>query len=269
MKILLEYCQGCKKHINQDAYGYKDNFFWVIDGATDVFDNHYLSPLGDVYWIVQKLNNALKKGNTKSSLKEFVSAAIREVQLEALAKVPNINQIAINKLPTYAICCVKYTQGFLEYLCLGDCSLFISKSPTTRYTDTRIQPFHLQVNEVKEQYKNNSEQYRAHVLEIVREIKNFINIENGYWIGILDPNIVEHAIIGNVEIEEKDRFVICSDGFRPSIDEANLIYFESKDIFIRAKLQTILEQQNLEENNYLLKTGIDISDDKTVLLVEI
>lgn len=269
MEILFEYCKECKKHINQDVCGYQNNIFWVIDGATDVFGNNYLSSVGDVYWIVQKLNRLLKEGDKKLPLKEYVRTAINKVRTEAIIKAPIINEIPINKLPTYAICCVRYTENFLEYLCLGDCSLFVSRFPDKRYTDTRILPFHLEVNAIKDQYKHDIEKYKIEVVKKAREIKQYINVKNGYWIGTFDPDIVDYAIEGKINIKNGERFLICSDGFRPNIDEANFVQFESGDIFDEIKLQGILDRQEVTEEKYFLETGIDISDDRTVLLVEI
>lgn len=269
MQVLFEYSQGCRKHINEDAYGYTEKFFWVIDGATDVFENCYLSALGDVHWVVQRLSCALKETVPLLPLKKAVRTAISIVRNEALAVAPEIQDIPINKLPTYAICCVCYEKDRLNYLCLGDCSIFSSKEPSVRYTDTRIFPFHFRVNAVKEQYKCNVDKYNSEVLKEVREIKQFINVEGGYWIGTLDPDIVEKSVEGSIAAQKGDKFLICSDGFRPNIDESQLVSFAPEDIFNVSKLENIIKKQISSEFNYLIQTGIDISDDRTILLAEI
>ncbi len=269
MNIEFEYNQGCNKHINQDVYGYNKNFLWVIDGATEVFSNNYLSKLGDVYWLVNHINKSLMEQDTSLNLQDYVYFAIKKVYDLAMQLAPEITDIPTNKLPTYSICCVRYANNFIEYLCLGDCSLYVSNSPELRFTDERILPFHLQVNKVKEYYSHNVELYKKEVLKKVREIKQYINKENGYWIGTLDPEIINHAIKGKVKINPSESFLICSDGFRPSIDEAQLVYFNPKDIFDSEKLKEIIQKQIITEKKYLEETEIDISDDKTVLLVRI
>ena len=269
MKILLEYCEGCGKHPNEDTYGYNNNTFWVIDGATDIFNDKYLSEISDVQWIVQKLNYALKEKSLLISLKEMLRAAIENVRAEALKTSPVISTIPLNQLPTFSICCVRINKNNLEYLCIGDCSLFCSNCPSTRYSDLRILPFHYQVNEVKEKYKNNPNEYNIHVFEKVREIKRFINIEDGYWIGTLDPNVVGKSVEGRIDINQGDRFLLCSDGFRPSLDEANLISFSPNDIFNEKSVNELIKNQIFSEKKYQSQTGINISDDKTILLVEI
>lgn len=268
MKVLFEYSEGCQKHINQDCYGYKDNIFWVIDGATDVFGKNYISASGDVYWVVQQLNQELHNGDTSLALKEYVRSAIDKVNSNAESLSPLIHDIPPNFLPTYSICCVRYEKNLLEYLCLGDCSVFVSNSPLTRYTDERIYPFHLAVNKVKNQYCKDVNLYHTEVLKKVREIKQYINIKDGYWIGTLDANVIDHAIFGKISIQPNERFLICSDGFRPSIDESQLVSFNPNEIFNIQSLQKILKRQNISESDYYSKTGIDISDDKTVLLIK-
>lgn len=269
MKILFEYCQGCGKHPNEDIYGYKNNTFWVIDGATDIFNDNYFSEISDVQWIVQKLNCALKEKSSLLSLKDMLRAAIKSVEMDALKKAPIIKTIPMNQLPTFSICCARININNLEYLCLGDCSLFCSSCPTIRYSDSRILPFHYQVNEVKEKYKGNQSEYSIRVFEKVREIKRYINIEGGYWIGTLDSKVVDKSIEGCININRGDRVLLCSDGFRPSLDEANLISFSPYDTFDEKSIKQLINNQISSEKKYQSQTGIDISDDKTILLIEI
>lgn len=269
MKVLFEYSEGCGKHPNEDMYGYVNNTFWVIDGATDIFKDNYFSEVSDVQWVVQKLNYFLKEKSTLISLKEMLRSAIENVRTEALNKAPIIRTIPVNQLPTFSICCTRIKGNKLEYLCIGDCSLFCSSNPLNRYTDLRVLPFHYQVNEVKEKYKSNQNEYNTQVFKKVREIKKYINIEGGYWIGTLDSNVVDNSIEGDIDIKKGDRFLLCSDGFRPSLDEANLIPFSSNDIFDEESVSGLIKNQISSEMKYHLKTGINISDDRTIILVEI
>lgn len=269
MNVLFEYSKGCRKHINQDVYGMKDNVFWVIDGATEVFPNCLHAESGDVYWVVNALHDELQTCDASLPLIEIVRIAIKNMCKKAVSISPKILTVPANVLPTYAICCIKVYETTLEYLCLGDCSLFVSNNPSNRITDRRIEPFHFLVNKVKNQYKDDQQLYRQKVLETVRLVKQFVNVEGGYWIGTYDPSIVDHSIVGNVSINKADKFLLCSDGFRPSIDEASIVRFEPLDIFNKDRLITILDEQEKAEIEIYKKTGIDIIDDKTVLLVQI
>lgn len=269
MKVLFEYCKGCGKHPNEDAYGYSNNTLWVIDGATDVFNDNYLSEISDVQWIVQQLNCVLNEKSSIISLKEMLRAAIESVRVRALNVAPVIDKIPVNQLPTFSICCVRINRNNLEYLCIGDCALFCSSSPLIRYSDLRVLPFHYQVNEVKKKYQDNQNEYNIQVFKKVREIKKYINIEEGYWVGTLDSNVVDKSVEGCIDISQGDRILLCSDGFRPSLDEAKLVSFSPNDIFDEKRIEQLVKNQIFSEEKYQLRTGIDISDDKTILLAEI
>ena len=241
---------------------------WVIDGATAVFKNDYLS-MDDVQWIVQKLSKELYNSDATRSLKEILFLAIKAVRSKAVSIEPLIASIPSNKLPTFSICLVQYYHNALHYLFLGDCSLFASTFPDIRITDKRILPFHHQVNQVKTKFQDNPAKYNQEVLRKVREIKGYINNNDGYWIGSFSAEVAKKSITGILFIQRGDRFLICSDGFRPNIDEASMVDFKANDIFDEVKLKDIIEKQIASENIYYMHTGIDISDDKTVLLFEV
>lgn len=268
MKMIYEYSRGCEKHPNEDEYGVKDTVAWVLDGATAVFKNNYISN-DDVQWVIQRINKNLHECNSSQSLQNIFRDAITAVQIEAFNIAPYIASIPQNKLPTYSICMVQLIQSKLNYLCLGDCSLFISAIPNMRVTDRRILPFHYQVNNVKAQFQNDPQKYKKEVYKIVCEMKNYINVEGGYWIGSLSPEITEKCVLGSLDVQQGERILICSDGFRPSLDEANLVDFRERDIFDLFMLKKIIESQVLSEEQYYAQTGIDLSDDKTVLLLEV
>lgn len=269
MNVLLEYSQGCKKHINQDIAGYVDNIYWVIDGATEIFNNYYLSSNGDVHWVVNTLNEELKKCNSSLHLTEILRIAVDNMARRAFDLAPEIQKQDIHTLPTYAICCIKCSEDSVEYLCLGDCSLFISSNPHIQITDNRIEPFHLFVNSVKEKYKDNIILYQSEVKKAVQQVKQSLNKEGGYWIGSFDSSIIEQAITGTIPVSIGDKCIICSDGFRPNIDEANLISYDVNKIFEKSYLTDILQEQKESEKLFFNRTNIDIMDDTTVLLIQI
>lgn len=269
MDVLLEYCEGCGKHINQDIVGYSNNIYWVIDGATEVFSNYYLSSQGDVQWVVNVLNEELKKSDTTLPLKEILRTAICRMNSKALEIAPEIRFQELHTLPTYAICCIKCNHDSIDYLCLGDCSLFISSNPQLRITDNRIKPFHLYINSIKEKYKDDPLLYKEQVIKAVKKIKQSLNKEGGYWIGNFDSSIVDHAVTGTINVLPRNFFILCSDGFRPNLDEAGLISYDPAKIFQKEYLVDILCKQKESEVSFYNKTGIDIMDDTTVLLVQI
>jgi len=153
MEVLFQHCESCRKHICQDTCGYQGNTLWVIDSIAEVFKSDYLSNSGDICWLVQELNKALKETDVSLPLKEFVYTAIETVRTKALAKASTISTVLPSKLPTFAFLCVRCNANTLDYLCLADCYLFFSRYPNLQYTDMRYLPFHLAVNAIKDQYK--------------------------------------------------------------------------------------------------------------------
>ena len=269
MRILYEYCQGCGKHPNEDIYGYNKNVFWVIDGATAVFADNYISSQGDVNWIVNELNFALSNQDNKVNLTEMLRAAITEVRHKAISIAPILDSVVPNELPTFAICIIRINEQTLEYICLGDCSVITSKEPNIRYSDNRILPFHYMVNDVKEKYKYDIAEYKKMVKKKVQEIKQYINTEDGYCIGTLDPDSALLSINGIMPIRKSERILLCSDGFQPNIDEAGFVEYCSSEYFDPVKIDSLIKRQRITEIEYFAKSNIDISDDVTVLLIEV
>lgn len=269
MKVLFEYSKGCDKHPNEDIYGYSDNVFWVIDGATAVFTDNYLSSGGDIHWTVNELNSELKKTPCAGSLAKMLRNSIAVVRNRAIAVAPILNSINQNELPTFAICMIRINENTLEYAILGDCSVITSSNPCKRYSDDRILPFHFMINDVKEQFKNNPEVYKIKVKEAVQGIKKHINQRDGYCIGTFDPDSALLAVEGKIPICRGDRILLCSDGFQPSILEAKLVKYNEREYFDPQKLDSLIQRQHEAEKRYKKKNGIDISDDETVVLIEV
>ena len=61
MKNIYSFCKKGDNLKNEDVFGYCDNYAWVIDGATDVFERKILGIEHDVAWYVNKLTDELKK----------------------------------------------------------------------------------------------------------------------------------------------------------------------------------------------------------------
>ena len=73
--------------------------------------------------------------------------------------------------------------------------------------------------------------YKKNVKAEVQYIKQFINVDNGYWIGTLNPEIADRAIGGVLSLSTRCRVIMCSDGFRPNIDESKLVLFKPEELF--------------------------------------
>jgi len=267
MHIIYEVCSAGSSHQNEDACGVNGNIAWVIDGATEMFYDHYISEQGDTVWTVNQINEALKRQQYQSSLSDMLYCAIKEVREKAEKINPDIRNLKKYELPSYAICMVVVQKSKLEYLILGDCSVMIKGRNTNIITDTRLQKFHEMVVRVKTRYSESC-LYKEKVKDAAQKVRKQMNTEDGYWIGSLDESVSCHGVIGEVPIEKGEEILICSDGFWPSIEENNLVNFDFNEIFIPTRLSEILKEQRKQEAEFEKKTGNNISDDLTVFLIK-
>ena len=177
---------------NEDALGNIENYFWIIDGATDLYDSK--KSIGySVSEITHLLSEKLKVHcNEKESLKTIFQNAIKEVR--NIIGLNDSNHEEYYKLPTFAFIIARLSQRKLEYLILGDCVMLVNDEQLTDHRVDRL--FDLGKNEIENSKKG----------------RGLANKEKGYWIGSLDDASIEHALYGNLEVTG-DKIVLMSDGF--------------------------------------------------------
>ncbi len=190
---------------NEDALGNIENYFWIIDGATDLYDSK--KSIGySVSEITHLLSEKLKVYcNEKESLKTIFQNAIKEVR--DIIGLNDSNHEEYYKLPTFAFIIARLSQRKLEYLILGDCVMLVNDEQLTDHRVDRL--FDLGKNEIENSKKGLNVLNKK---EILQKIRGLANTEKGYWIGSLDDSSIEHALYGNLEVTG-DKIVLMSDGF--------------------------------------------------------
>ena len=266
MKLLFNYIKAGENHENEDIYGVNNNVAWVIDGATEMFYDKYISKKSDTLWTVKQIDKELKSADSTLDLRSMLFEAIKRARKKAEKINPHITELEKYELPSFAICIIKIEKNTLHYLILGDCSLMFKKNEEI-ITDSRIKKFHQMVMNIKKEYSN-SPLYKEKVYKTAQEVRKNMNNKDGYWIGTLDENVAFRAVIGSAQVGKGDRVLLCSDGFWPSIHENDVCEYEIKDFFDIRKIKRILREQNNKEQSYKIKTGNSISDDKTVLIIQ-
>ena len=190
---------------NEDALGSFGNFFWVIDGSTDLY-NAKKSIGYSVSEVTHLLSKVIAKHCSDSkTLKEIISESIKEVR--SIIGLDNFNHEEYCKLPTFAFVFAKLTRTKLEYMILGDCVLLVNDKEITDHRVDRL--FDLGKNEIENSKKGLNVLNKK---EILQKIRGLANTERGYWIGSLDDSSIEHALYGNLEVTG-DKIVLMSDGF--------------------------------------------------------
>lgn len=198
---------------NEDAIGYQDNYYWVIDGATALFDN-LIYPSFTVADIANDLSDALSESvDDNKSLTEILHDAIQSVAQYRLYTSENTtSREQYAKLPTFAIMLVRVIGDVLEYLSLGDCYLSVNGKT---FTDKRIEPFAAQnrtrIQELTDENGTITTEQRTRIFQ---ETRLKANAPDGYPIGSLDPNSAYGAVTGAITLHNMNATIMLySDGF--------------------------------------------------------
>lgn len=236
--------KGSKKE-NEDVAGSYENYFWVIDGATDVFDAYKKIGI-TVSDYVRQLSEVLGRlCDNKKTLREIMRQTVEKVSKRYIDHF-NFSSEYFAKLPTYAFVFCRELNGKIEYLILGDCFIVYNDAIVS---DERISIFsnknRLEITGKLTESDKISEDERVSVF---RETRLLANSLHGYPIGSMNPDSINNAIYGEIPILTGKEISIMTDGFFK-------FYDKEKDV------ETIL--------NEILKSGIDDiygkRDDATII----
>lgn len=211
----VKYMQSIKgtSEENEDAVGYRDNYYWVIDGATALFENPVYPPF-TVADIVNDLSDTLPENiDDSKSLSEILHDSIQTVaqyRLHTSENTTTREQYA--KLPTFAIMLIRVMDDTLEYLSLGDCYLTIGDKTVT---DKRIEPFatrnRKRIQRIIDEHGTITAEERKNIFQNTRLKANAVD---GYPIGSLDPHSAYGAKTGTISLHNMNAtIVLYSDGF--------------------------------------------------------
>ncbi|RRC92423.1 hypothetical protein EII25_04190 [Erysipelotrichaceae bacterium OH741_COT-311] len=244
MKVDRLYVKG-DGILNEDVIGFHFNVYWVIDGATQLFDDEYCQMNGGVYWLVNKVNRLLPSYiNDKDSLKTILSNVLQDVK----KSVDGYEDIeALYKLPSFAITMIRVHEHYLEYYALGDCGLVVDD---LHIVDARLM-----------HYSNAKKIEYAHLepLELSQKIREGLNVD--YWIGTIDGLGISKGLTGIIPIHKESKILLFTDGLLKVLEYHQLGLHQVAYDFVRIKelvAYTFFNRDNLEAKNSL-KTLDDTS----------
>lgn len=191
---------------NEDRVGHYGNYFWVIDGATDLF--HSKDLIGySVAEVMQSVSETIPNYcDDKLTLTDILHRALKQV-------ADNIGQEKLSAfpaecLPSFSVAFCRLINGQLDYFLLGDCYLLINQDILT---DDRVTNFfNRSVQLIQEGLLNQENIDRK---AIFRQVRSLLNRPDGYWIGSLDRSGLNHAIVGSRFLLPGDKILLMSDGF--------------------------------------------------------
>lgn len=194
---------------NEDVFGIKDNYFWVIDGATDLFNCKDSIGVTVAQCMGMLSDELFDVCGTTSSLRDDLKLAVGNVS-KCLLGGKELTREDYAKLPTYSLVYGVFRGDLVSYVVLGDCYL-VSGSQVV--TDGRISEFSkFNRKKIEEYLANVSEEYLPKVRKgVFRETRLKANSVGGYPIGSLDVSSIDNAISGSLDVSRG--FVVMSDGF--------------------------------------------------------
>ena len=245
MKISI---QGLN-HPNQDAVGSYKKTFWVLDGATPLFEQ----VLGgfDVERTVRMVSsNLTRHGNSNMPLVDLLDIAVDEAAQEFRMIIPYFDSIERYRLPTFACALGRIEGDELSYLILADCE--IRTSTGKRLTD----PSFLKTSAANQENEREIlRKYGAENLEDLGRVKRKkalteiwelnekqrmkLNTPEGYWIGSLDGAGILHAFQGKIRLEADEHVYAMSDGFAHLVDADPEILNISSDNEMRTRINEL------------------------------
>lgn len=236
---------------NEDCIGFYENYYWVIDGATGVFNTQYFDNESDCAYAVEILNHEIKNNLAYDlSLSQIIQKSIRNTYLKIKDRIPL--DTPIFTLPSFACILIRVLENKIEYYVIGDCLLIVENEKIVE--DNRIKKFSLNNANLLSKEKN-----KENRIQLLQKTRMKMNQIDGYPILSLDENSVQNGLSGCVEYSNQ-RIILMSDGLDFYLQNFDLLKCRFSYDFIN---EIISATFNLE--NERIKTNLKKRDDISVI----
>lgn len=228
---IKDYSLLCNKGtatFNEDAVGITPFGAWVLDGATGLNKKKLISDSSDARWYAQWWNKYLHENISRNEpLKVIISDGVKKIKNEYLSKVKNIKVDSLD-FPSSSIAILKFYESKIEYLLLGDCTLFIKDDLTKKVIKDRSvceldRLVFEKMNRLPGLEKMSFEEKKDSVMDLIIDNRLKKNTENGYWILEFDENAVSNSLNGYLNVSKDIKLMLTSDGFTCSCDRYNIV----------------------------------------------
>ncbi|ONH28117.1 protein phosphatase 2C domain-containing protein [Pseudofrankia asymbiotica] len=199
---------------NEDAYGYREDGVWVIDGASSFDDGPLVAGLSPPAWLSHAASQLLHDVPWSGRGLADVLAAV----IEQLADLGAAHGLAGSEFPTAAITLVRQAGDQVEVASLGDCSVLVGVSggKPVEVTDPQFDGAEEAVlARVRDRMSRGTpaeEAYREIRTEL-RQRRRERNSPAGLWVLGPDPEAARHAAMRVVPAPPGTDVVLMSDGF--------------------------------------------------------
>jgi serine/threonine protein phosphatase PrpC len=272
--IIKNYCLFCNQgssEYNEDVVGITPSGAWVLDGATGLNGRNLVSENSDARWYVQWWNEFLYKNISNSTtLKRIIEKGIEEINIEYKKRLSGVTVDKLD-LPSSSIAIVKFHEDKIEYLMLGDCSLFMRNDENRIIKDNTVCEFdNLVFDKMIDIVKTSNKPFkevRDRVQDIIISNRLKKNTEGGYWILDFDKDAIPNSLHGYLDIKENSSFMLASDGFTCACERYS-IFREEEILEIAEKygiehIYSLIRKFEEEDSNAMKIPRFKIKDDSS------
>ncbi len=264
--------------VNEDSFGYDTHCAWVLDGSTGLNGKRLVAAEGgsDAQWYSSAFSEFLKNNlpQSEETLPALFSRGVKTVWAAFEEKAGG--SVCREDVPCTVGTAVRIKDGFLEYICIGDCSLLVRYQDGTveEFLDNTICGFDKNsINMAVEISKKEGipvSQCRPRILPELRRVRMTMNTPEGYISLADNPHTVLKAISGKIPLSQIKDVCMVSDGFSEYYNMLHLA--DSLEAFMDAAkntphqelFDTLLSAQRADEalEKY---PRFKLSDDATIL----
>ena len=220
-------CNRGSGDYNEDIIGLTPYGAWVLDGATGLNNKNLVSSESDANWFVNSWNTYLHENiKNNDSLRNIIKNGIDKIKSDYLNLVGE-NKLEPLDFPSCAATILKFHKNKIEYLLLGDCTLFTKDNNEVKiYKDTSLDYFDNLVYTAMSNIKNKENltlnEKKAILMPTIISNRLKKNKSDGYWVLEFSKDAADNCISGFIDIEDKIEIMIMSDGFSCAYDKYNI-----------------------------------------------
>lgn len=269
MEVLGYYTERGDGIKNEDVVGFQGDYFWIIDGATDLFHLNLFESEDDVALYVESLSISISEIIEKDLEKDLAVIIKNAINLTNMKLGLDIDSYEIYKMPSFAILLAEHQEFVCRYLVLGDCFMQVKiADEIVEITDRRISQFSQRNKEGLQRLIKDEMFSDKNEKELYRKTRMCMNKQDGYWIGSVDGVGIEHAIQGQVEIDKDSICLAYTDGLMETFDlfklsEIDMSIFNNDNLLEIVRKLRVYQSEDSERE----VTRVRKRDDLSYLLV--
>lgn len=250
MKVISKGCYKGSRAYNNDIIGTLDSMWYVMDGATAVFEDNKFSDESDVYEYMQLLNKSIKDdGEIIRSIKNAIGSVNEQL--------PSLNEFNEYELPIFTIAGIRQQDKKIDTYLLCDCliSILFKDGSVFNIEDTRINESKKECIEGKNSINSLDigEKLKSDLLlKNEQTIRMGANKEGGYYVGSTEPKSLNQGYSHSFLTNDIARILICSDGYSDGYGTLPSSKEDFDEKVIEQRVQTILERDKRDDLSYIL-----------------